>query len=451
MAYFNLAILLSRAIFAGFSLLFIIVAYSFMQPFTHYALGHSREKNRFLYLCLTFIHLGGIAILAGKTTDVVARVAILRNGLIVFILMSLTLWLLRFWRRDKEIVLWNLVFFLMDMGYLMLERLDHDLATKQIIAYLLGVSFALVLPSLFSLVIRASNRYLYLGILLLTMLLPFIAGDTILGAKNWVNIAGLRFQPSEIGKVALVLYLAALWGGKKKMTFLEILQGSLVVAIALGCLIIQRDLGAALLYYMTFLVLLLLATGKLLLPLLGLGLGGLGGVMGYFLFSHVQVRVEAWQNPWQDITGSGYQVVQGLFAMGTWGWLGSGLTRGTPSVIPFASTDYIFPAICEEFGNFMGIILLLCYLGIILQTLQITRRQHKRFELLVTMGIGALFTLQTFIILGGVLKIIPLTGITTPFMSAGGSSLVVSFGMIGLLTYLSYQSRKQDIEEGEND
>ena len=439
MAYFNLAILLSRAIFAGFGVLFIVVAYSFMQPFTHYALGHTRDKNKFLFLCLVFIHLGAVAILAGKAQDLTLRLSILKNGLMVILMMGLSLWLLKVWRREREVILWNLVFFVMDMGYILLERLDHELATKQIIAYTLGMTLAFILPSLFPLLIRPHYKYLYLGVLFLTMLLPFFAGETILGAKNWASIGGFNFQPSEIGKVALVLYLAALWGGKKKVGVLEVVKGSLVALLALGCLVLQRDLGAALLYYMTYLTLLLLATGRLLLPLLGLGLGGIGGTLGYFLFSHVRVRVEAWQDPWQDITGSGYQVIQGLFAMGTWGWLGSGLTRGTPQVIPFASTDYIFPAVCEEFGNLMGLVLLFCYLGMILQTLCIAREQKQRFYLLLALGIGALFTWQIFIILGGVLKIIPLTGITTPFMSAGGSSLVVSFGMIGLLSYLAYE------------
>lgn len=451
MAYLNLMILLSRYIFAGFGILFIIVAYSFMKPFFHYALGKTREKNQFLYICIIFMHIAGVAIVAGKQADEKIRIGIILNGVILFVLISLTLWLLKLWKRHGEIIIWNLIFFIMDMGYIMLERLDHELATKQIVAYILGVSFALILPLIFPLMIRVKNKYLYLTLLMVTMILPFIAGSQVLGATNWVNIGGIAFQPSEIGKVALVLFLAALFGKEGKPAKKDIILSIGVVGLSVGALVLQRDLGAALLYYLTFLMILLVATQSFLFPFLGIVIGSCGAVIGYFLFGHVRVRVEAWLDPWQDITGSGYQVVQGLFAIGTWGWLGSGLTRGAPEKIPFAATDYIFPALCEEFGNLLGIIILLAYLGLILQCIRIAFKQRNMFYILIIMGIGALFSLQTFIIIGGVFKLIPLTGITTPFLSAGGSSIVVSLGMMGLISCFSYQVTADETEQEEED
>ena len=133
--------------------------------------------------------------------------------------------------------------------------------------------------------------------------------------------------------------------------------------------------------------------------------------------------------------------------MGTWGWLGSGLTRGNPGKIPYAVSDYIFAAACEEFGNIIGVVILFAYLGIILLCLQVAFRYSHAFYRLVIIGIATIFTMQTFIIIGGVLKLIPLTGITTPFMSAGGSSMVVSMGMIGLITYFSYKGRMNESKE----
>ena len=449
MAYFNLMILLSRYIFVGFGILFIIVAFSFMKPFVHYTLGRANEKNRFLYLCLMFFHLGGVSIIAGKETDLVIRMAIVTDGVIVFALITLTLWLLRLWGRHNEIILWNLMFFLMDMGYMMLERLDHEIVTKQIISYAIGIGVALVFPNIFSVLIRPKNKPFYLIVLVITMVIPFVFGSRVLGATNWVEIGGMSLQPSEIGKVALVLFLAALFYdfehqyNKSK----SIIFSVIVMLIMLGCLVLQRDLGAALLYYLTFLIMLLIATKNFVLPLIGMLAGSLGSVMGYFLFSHVRVRVEAWLDPWADITGKGYQVVQGLFAMGTWGFFGSGLTRGIPDKIPFASTDYIFAALCEEFGTGMGIIILFCYLGIILQCIQVALRQRNEFYMFIVIGIAAVFTMQTFIIVGGVLKLIPLTGITSPFLSAGGSSMVVSIGMIGLITYFSYKSKDEEVRK----
>lgn len=446
-------ILLSRYIFAGFSILFIIVAFSFMKPFVNYSLGTRREKNKFLSLCLYCFHLAGVSILMGKQTDFGIKIAMGINGIILLILFIVCLWILRMMKRHHELILWQLMFFLTDIGFLMLERLDHEIATKQIAAYVVGVVIAIIFPSLFSIVIKPNNKYIYLIILGITMFLPFVAGTKILGATNWVSIGGFSFQPSEIGKIALVLFLAATLsdGERQKQGYRGLIFPGLVVLGSLGCLVLQKDLGAALLYYLTSLLMVFVATQSLLLPSIGLLTGAVGSVAAYFLFSHVRVRVAAWLNPWADISGGGYQVVQGLFAMGTWGWLGSGLTRGNPNKIPYAVSDYIFAAACEEFGNGIGIIILIAYLGIILFCLQVAFRYSHAFYRLVIIGIATIFAMQTFIIIGGVLKLIPLTGITTPFMSAGGSSIVVSMGMIGLITYFSYKGRINEGKEGERD
>lgn len=453
MAYFNLMILLSRYIFAGFAILFIIVAFSFMKPFVSYSLGKSNEKNKFLYLCLIFFHVGGISIIIGKQTDTTRQLAITVNAVIVFLLITIALWMLKILKRHEEMILWNLMFFLMDIGYLMLERLNHELASKQVIAYVVGAGVAFVFPQNFQLLIRPQNKKLYLFVLVLMILLPFAFGSKMLGANNWIEVKGVSIQPSEIGKVALILYLSALFYrfDQASHTAKIILEGISVVATILVFLVIQRDLGAALLYYLTFLIVLFMVTQRMSFPILGVSIGSLGSIVGYFLFAHVRVRVQAFLNPWQDISDTGYQVAQGLFAIGTWGWFGSGLTRGLPHKIPFSANDYIFAAICEEFGNLMGIIVLLCYLGIILQCVRVALRQTNEFYRLIIMSIATLFTIQIFIIVGGVLKLIPLTGITTPFLSAGGSSILVSMGMIGMITYFSYISQAEKIKEEEED
>ena len=450
MGYFNLMILLSRYIFAGFGILFIIVAFSFMKPFINFSLGNRKEKNKLMAICLYFFHLAGMSIIMGKQVDETVRLAMGINGLIVLGIFIISFIILRIMKRHEEIVLWQLMYFLMDIGFLMLERLDPNQASKQVVAYALGAFVALIFPSIFSIVIKPQNKYFYLTILGLMMFLPFVFGDKILGATNWVSIGPLSFQPSEIGKIALVLFLASTLsdGEKQKKGYKKFIFPGIVTVVSLLCLVIQKDLGAVLLYYLTTLMMLLVATQSFLLPGLGLLAGAVGSILGYFMFSHVRVRVEAWLNPFKDINGSGYQVVQGLFAMGTWGWLGSGLTRGMPGKIPYAVSDYIFAAVCEEFGTIIGIVVLLCYLGIILLCLQVAFRYSHAFYRLVIVGIASIFGMQVFIIVGGVLKLIPLTGITTPFMSAGGSSILVSMSMIGLITYFSYKARENE-EKGE--
>lgn len=449
LGYFNIMILLSRYIFTGFGILFVIVAFSFMKPFISYNLGGRKEKNRLLSICLYFYHFAGLSIIMGKQTDEAIRLTIGVDGLIMFGIFVVSLTILKVMKRHPELVLWQMMFFIMDIGFLMLERLNHEVAAGQLVAYMLGAGIGLIFPSIFSVLIKPQNKYIYLALLAITMILPFIFGDTIYGATNWVSIGPLSFQPSEIGKVALVLFLASTLsnGEERKRGYRGLIFPGVITVISLGCLVLQKDLGAVLLYYLTALLMLFVATQSFALPTLGLVAGGCGSVLGYYLFGHVRVRVSAWLNPWADINGKGYQVVQGLFAIGTWGWLGSGLTRGTPTKIPMHISDYIFAAVCEEFGNIIGIVILLCYLGIILLCLQVAFRYSHAFYRLVIVGIASLFGMQIFIIIGGVLKILPLTGITTPFMSAGGSSIIVCMGMIGLITYFSYKARASEEKE----
>lgn len=445
MAYINLMILLSRYIFVGFGVLFIVVALAAVKKRMIIDTPMMRERNRFLFTCLTFFHLVGVSIIAGKQIEKTLQSQMFINGIVLYALFCITIWLLKLWTCREEVFLWLLTFFLLDIGFLMLERLNHKLATKQVIFAVIGTSAALLLPPIFRKLIQQKYKNLYLGIVIVTSLLPFVAGSTVLGATNWVSLGPIQFQPSEIGKLGWILYLASSFQGfyEKNRTKQVLLPTFFTMMIIVGCLVLQRDLGAALLYYLTFLIFVLMGTQQIRWPVMGLGIGAIGSIAGYFLFSHVRVRVEAWLNPWEDITGKGYQVVQGLFAMGTWGWLGSGLTRGVPNKIPIVTTDYIFAAICEEFGSAVGIIVLLVYFVLVVQCLKITLYQTNRFYQLILIGIAAIFTLQIFLIIGGVLKLIPLTGITAPLLSYGGTSMVVTLGMIGMMTFLSHQTFKQ--------
>lgn len=451
MEYLNLIILLSRYIFAGFGIIIICVMMSFLKDNNSISLSITKQKISFIYSCITFFHLAGVSILVGKAKDNLIRKEIIINGLIVFVCITIVLFLLRIWKRNAQQILWLAMFFLFDIGYIMLERLNHTLATKQVIWFVISTSIALILPFIFTHFINPKYKYIYLGLTIVVVILPFIAGSKQLGATNWVKIGPIGFQPSEVGKITVLLYLASLLYNfsealdKKKI----ILYASTPIFFIIGCLALQRDLGAALLYYLTFLIILFIGTRNFWLPILGVCAGAIGALLGYKIFDHVKIRVQAWLDPWQDVAGTGYQVIQGLFAIGTWGWFGSGLTRGMPNTIPIVTTDYIFAAICEEFGNIMGIIVLLCYFFIILWTINETLRQQNQFYMLISIGIAALLTIQAFIIIGGVLKIIPLTGITFPFVSYGGTSILVSITMIGLISFFSYQSEKLDNWEKE--
>ena len=247
----------------------------------------------------------------------------------------------------------------------------------------------------------------------------------------------------------MVLYLAAALQTKEKehTNYKKMVLPVLIAAGYVLCLVLQRDLGGALIYFLTTLTLIYVATNNVYIYMLGIGSGGLAVVVGYKLFAHVRARVEAWRNPWKDISGTGYQIVQGLFAIGTWGWFGSGLTRGYPNKIPIVTSDFIFAAICEEFGNLFAIGVILLYLLLILYGIRIVLRVHNEFLILVGVGLINMIGIQVILIIGGVIKLIPLTGVTLPFISYGGSSMLMSVFMIGLLQYIADYMHEDKLDD----
>ena len=212
-------------------------------------------------------------------------------------------------------------------------------------------------------------------------------------------------------------------------------------------LALQRDLGTALIYYLSTLVVFYIACGNIPLTLLGAG-GGVGAaILGYRMFAHVKVRVAMWKNPWSDPTGGGYQIIQALLAISSGGLFGMGLGQGTPEKIPAYYNDFIFAVICEQFGQIFGILLLLLYVIILARAVTLVNRSRRSLTMLLGYGTVAMLGIQTFMITGGVIKLIPLTGVTMPFLSYGGSSMLSCMVMIGILHGIS---GKQQVETKES-
>ena len=201
----------------------------------------------------------------------------------------------------------------------------------------------------------------------------------------------------------------------------------------LGLLMLQKDLGTALMYYGTTLMLFYASSGSVLLTGLGLVGGGGAAVLGYKMFAHVKKRVAIWLNPWSDYDNAGYQIVQGLMALASGGLIGCGLGLGSPKTIPVYHTDFIFAVICEQFGLIFGLCVLAMYVAIIWRGATTAMAARRSFHGLLAMGCTVLIALQTFTIIGGVIKLVPLTGVTMPFVSYGGTSLVSSLCLVGLL------------------
>ncbi|MBQ2957163.1 MAG: FtsW/RodA/SpoVE family cell cycle protein [Clostridia bacterium] len=285
--------------------------------------------------------------------------------------------------------------------------------------------------------------------------LPLVIGDWKNGAKNWIGIERngetlISIQPSEFVKVTLMFVLAGFLSERQSRakTFAAVVFGALLCVI----LLLERDLGALVLYFLTTIILYFLATSNLLITAAGLCAGCMGAVCAYFMFDYVKTRLAIWQNPWLDPEVSGYQIIQALVAIGSGGASGMGLGLGLARDIPLYYSDFIYAAICEEFGFVFALLLLAVYVIIIMRGISIAMSARTSFHALLSFGIVAILGLQTLLIVGGNIRLIPLTGVVLPFIASGGSSMVSYLGATGLLlgiSSLNADADQEDIERAE--
>jgi cell division protein FtsW (lipid II flippase) len=346
---------------------------------------------------------------------------------------------------------------LVGLGFAMIFRLSGGLAAEQATWIVVGIlAFAVTLV-----VVRGArmlDAYTYtIGLIgLVLLLLPVVPGigRTINGARLWVQIGPIGFQPAEIGKVLIVIFLASYLTQKRELLQVATSRigpfrvppakhlGPVLLAwgTSLAILFVQRDLGASLLYFGIFVVMLWVATGRTAYLVIGLLLFAVGAFAGWALFDHVQLRVDIWLHALDPakVFAQGYgQLAQAQFGMASGGIVGTGLGQGSPGLIPFASTDFIFAAIGEELGLLGTTAILLLNVVLVGKGLRIGLRAPDGFSTLLAVGLSALVALQAFVIVGGVTRLIPLTGVTLPFVSYGGSSLVSNFVLLGLLVRVS--------------
>ncbi|MGZ4131238.1 MAG: FtsW/RodA/SpoVE family cell cycle protein [Actinomycetota bacterium] len=343
------------------------------------------------------------------------------------------------------------------VGFAMIFRLSGGLAAEQ--ATWIAVGLLLFVITL--IVVRDHRQldaYTYtIGLVgLLLLLLPIVPGigQTINGARLWVALGPFTFQPSELGKVLIVVFLASYLNAKRellaigtsgigplRMPPLKHLAPLIVAwATSLAVLFLEKDLGASLLYFAIFVVLLWVATGRATYLVIGLLLFAAGATMGYLAFGHVQLRVDIWLHALDPnrVHAFGYgQLAQAQFGMATGGLVGAGLGRGSPGLIPYASTDFIFAAIGEELGLFGTVGVLLLFVVLVGKGLKTALEAHDGFGTLLGTGLTTILAIQAFVIVGGVTRVIPLTGVTLPFVSYGGSSLISNFVLLALLVRVS--------------
>ncbi len=365
---------------------------------------------------------------------------------------------IRFLAPDADGMLLPLAAVLNGIGYVFIARLDPDLAGLQAVWTGLGIG---AFVGTLALLRRARDleRYRYtfaaLGVILLLMPLLPVIGRNINGARLWVRVGTINFQPGELAKIALAVFFAAYLVEKRELlSEFRITQGRLPDLRIVGPLLLawgaslvvmtaQRDLGSSLLFFAFFILMVWMATARGAYLGIGLGLFAMGAFFAYSTFGHVQSRIGVWVDPWSKASGDGFQVVQAAYAFGSGGFAGTGPGLGSPGSIPAAATDFIFAALGEELGLLGTTAVVVAFVLIVGSGLRIALRADQPFEQLLAAGLTVIIGLQAFIIIGGVTRLVPLTGLTLPFMSYGGSSLLANYVLLAMLIRVSEDSARR--------
>ena len=336
--------------------------------------------------------------------------------------------------------------FLWSVGIVEIYRISQRYAVRQAIFLVFGTAVMMIVIS----VIKSSRdfgklNWLFMGGAVILLASTLVLSRAIGGARNWINIGPFSFQPSEFAKILFIMSSAYFLSTRDKLT--SFIPYIIFTAVCVILLVVAKELGTGLLICATFLILFYSATGRKLLTILGIGVFGAGAYGSYKLFSHVRTRVEIWRDPWASYNAEGYQIVQGLLALASGGLFGTGLGKGMPGAIPASHTDYIFTVIGEEFGLIFAAILIVFYLVFIVRGMIIAMNTDSIYDALLVFGCTAMLSVQSFIIIGGVIKLIPLTGITLPFVSYGGSSLLSSMIQLGIIEGISIKNGSRDDRE----
>lgn len=340
-------------------------------------------------------------------------------------------------KADNILVM--IVNMLFSIGVSMIYRLDPAYGKRQLQFYLVGmVLFFLTFFILKAFKFWSKISIFYVVVSIGLFMATLVFGTYIGGAKNWIVIKNIiTIQPSEFIKVPLAFFIASFYSNYNQIVSKPFgrFYMEFVILVYIGFLFLQKDLGTALIFFGLMILSQFVFEKDRFLITFNIIAMILGSIMAYFMFGHVRIRVATWLDPWSDINVTGYQITQALFALASGGLFGTGIGLGHPDYIPVAESDFIFSAISEEMGVFMGIAVILLFMILVYRAFKISLIQQDKFFSTLAFCIGVLFAIQTFIILGGVLKLIPLTGVTLPFISQGGSSMLSGFILLGCLQY----------------
>jgi len=365
---------------------------------------------------------------------------------------------------DADPVLLPVAGLLNGIGYVVITSISPHLAGLQATWTAVGVAaFVAVLVVVRR--TRSIERYRYtfalLGLALLLLPLVPHVGKSINGSKIWVGIGPIGFQPGEMAKIALAIFFASYLVEKRELLAMRSFRlgplslpdpkhlGPVLLAWACSIMIMvsQNDLGSSLLFFTLFIVMLWVATSRPSYLAAGAAMFGVASYLSWRLFDHVKVRVSIWIDPWSQADGKGFQIVKSWFAMANGGLTGTGLGLGNQEHIPFIESDFIFVAVAQELGLFGATLVLAAYLIFVGSGLRIAARSDHAFDKLLAVGLTTLIGVQAFLIIAGIVRVLPLTGVTLPFIAYGGSSLVSSWIMLALLLRLSDENHRRAAEK----
>lgn len=357
--------------------------------------------------------------------------------------------------KNASRLITNNISFLLLIGYTILTRLSLSLALKQFVLVTTALFITSFLPFIMGKLKNMKNWSVFYGItgiiFLVTVFIPGIS-DPKFGSRNWIKIGSISLQPMEFVKILFILFVAS--GLVKAKTLLDIIINAAIAVAFMLVLVLEKDLGAMVLFFICYVMMVYLATTRMIFLVGGLGLAVLATLVGYVLFKdslfhHVMVRVDNWINPWINQDAGGYQICESLFAIGTGGFVGSGLGKGMPYIIPVAESDFVFSAICEELGVLFGLALILIYISSFIAMTNIAMKCRRPFYKYVTFGIAVCYIFQVLLNIGGVTKFIPSTGVTLPLVSYGVSSVFSTLIMFSMVqyTYILVSKEAEKVEK----
>jgi peptidoglycan glycosyltransferase len=441
---------LSKYILAGNIFLYVLISYIILWR------DDRKRKNIFFvlqYIMIFINHMTGSLVLLSTRKDFTYLFLPLFQMITVFAFLVL----MRALYPKSNRLIANHIAMLLSISFVILTRLSLGRSMRQFAIVAASLIVALIIPVFMKnikLLKSCDLIFASIGIFILGVVL--ISGSVTHGSKLSFSIMGISFQPSEFVKVLYVMFVAAILS--KAKNFWHIALSAALAAVHVIFLAASKDLGSALIYYVAYVVLLFVATRKFRYLILGVAGGSIAAYASYFMFSHVRVRVAAWLDPWNDINDTGYQIAQSLFGIGTGGWFGMGIDSGTPSSIPYVEQDFIFSAVCEEYGLIFGICLIAVCVNLFLEIVHVAHSCYDEYVRYSIYGLGIVYIVQLFLTIGGNSKFIPLTGVTLPLISYGGSSVLASLIMFSIVQgfyinsdQISYNEDEEYIDDGYDD